>query len=145
MEYSSDESANDERNDDQNPVKLFHLFLETNNLREARKLIRKYKEIQGLSPKELNNEYPLTDYRFTSRNGVLSIDSTKAQKNKISFEKQQTDINNEIDEFKSSQQVLNNHILERLNKLERKNNDITEALDRTIDAVNDILRWIHQQ
>lgn len=83
MFYSSEESSNEE----QDPVKLFHLFIEANNLREARKLIRKYTEVQRLNPKELNNQYPLTNYRFTSRNGVLSIDSTKALNNKVSFEK----------------------------------------------------------
>ena len=145
MEYSSEESINELPNDDQDLVKLFHLYLETNNFREARNLIRKHKEIQRLSPKDLNNEYPMKDYRFTSRNGVLSIDSTKAQNNKITFERKQVDINNEIDEFKSSQQVLNNHRLERLNEIEYKNKAITDDVNRCCDTINQILIWIHQQ
>lgn len=141
MDYSSEESSNEE----QDPVKLFHLFIEANNLREARKLIRKYKEVQRLNPKELNNQYPLTNYRFTSRNGVLSIDSTKALNNKVSFEKQQTNINNEIDEFKSSQQILNNQILERLRTLEHKNKILKDALNQQANVINQIVSVINGQ
>ena len=142
----SDESINEEESmNEQDPVSLFHLYLEANDLREARKLIRKHKEIQRLNPKELNTQYPLTNYKFTSRNGVLSIDSTKALNNKVSFEQQQTDFNNEIDEFKSSQRIINNQILERLMNLERKNKILTNALNQQSIVINQIVSVINGQ
>lgn len=43
-------------NNEQDHIKLFHLLLDANDLKEARKLIRKYEEIQQLNPKELNKQ-----------------------------------------------------------------------------------------
>lgn len=142
MDYLIEPSMNESLNEEQDPVKLFHLFIEANNLREAS---RKYKEIQRLNPKELNNQYQLTNYRFTSRNGVLSIDSTKELNNKVSFENHQANINNETDEFKSYQQILNNQILERLRTLEHKNNILTDALNQQSHIINQIVSVINGQ
>lgn len=133
----------DETTNDQDPVKLFHLFLDNNDLKEARKLIRKHEEIQRLNLKELNKEYPLNGYRFTSRNGVLSIDSTKALDNKVSFEQQQMNINNDFDEFKNKQRSLNVQLLESVRELEYKNKimsneiqNLTRSLSQVIDVIN---------
>lgn len=146
MSYSSDESMNEvDNDDDQNPVKLFHLFLESNNLREARKLIRKYEAIQRLSPKELNQQYQLTNYRFTSRNGVLSIDSTKALNNKVSFENQQTNFNNEITRFKETHNILIHQILDRLRSLEDKNNMISDVVNEQSNTINQIVAVLNGQ
>lgn len=153
MDYSSDISIDEpvitqsinsnSSNEDKDPIKLFHLFMETNNLREARKLIRKYKEIQRLNPKELNKQYPMKDYRFTSRSGILTLDSIKALNNKVTFEKSQIDFNNEIDEFKSSQRVINNQLLEKIRELEYKNKMLIDKLNEYGSVINQIVAVIN--
>lgn len=141
MDYSSEDAIDEPKSTSSNedPIKLFHLFMETNKTREARKLIRKYKEIQRLNQQELNKQYPLNDYRFTSRNEVLTIDSIKALNNKVSFEKSQINFNNEIDEFKSSQRVINNQILEKIRELEYKNKMLINKLNEYGIAINQII------
>ena len=69
-------------NSSTNIIKLFYNAIERNDLQTARKMIRDNTEIQKLDPKKLNKQFPLENYKFTSRNGILVIYSTKAELNK---------------------------------------------------------------
>ena len=80
-------------------------------------MIRDNTEIQKLDPKKLNKQFPLENYKFTSRNGILVIYSTKAELNKQTVTQRQNKLDDSFDEFRSEMNEMNKSITNELNGL----------------------------
>ena len=144
-------------NSSPNIIKLFYNAIERNDLQTARKMIRDNTEIQKLDPKKLNKQFPLENYKFTSRNGILVIYSTKAELNKQTVTQRQNKLDDSFDEFRSEMHEMNKSITNELNGLinkfckicsrialiEQKNESNEQRLNSHANVINQLVHIVN--
>lgn len=144
-------------NSSPNIIKLFYNAIERNDLQTARKMIRDNTEIQKLDPKKLNKQFPLENYKFTSRNGILVIYSTKAELNKQTVTQRQNKLDDSFDEFRSEMNEMNKSITNELNELinkfckicsrialiEQKNESNEQRLNSHANVINQLVHIVN--
>lgn len=144
-------------NSSTNIIKLFYNAIERNDLQTARKMIRDNIEIQKLDPKKLNKQFPLENYKFTSRNGILVIYSTKAELNKQTVTQRQNKLDDSFDEFRSEMHEMNKSITNELNELinkfckicsriafiEQKNESNEQRLNSHANVINQLVHIVN--
>ena len=153
----NDEQDNVQTSSSPNIVQMFYNAIERNDLQTARKMIRDNTEIQKLDPKKLNKQFPLQNYKFTSRNGILVIYSTKAELNKQNVTQRQNKLNDSFDEFRSEIQEMNKNFADELNELlnkfcricsriaiiEQKNESNEQRLNSHANVINQLVNIVN--
>ncbi|KAK8839982.1 hypothetical protein M9Y10_031267 [Tritrichomonas musculus] len=144
------DNENESESDNEDSVQMFYDALQDNDLKKVRMLIRTKPELQKLNPKLLNKEYPLENYKFTSRSGNLVLLSSKSDAERKSFTHEQQKINEKYDDFRDSQLILNNQLINeyneifsRFNKLCVRIADIEQRLTSHANTINHIVRFIN--
>lgn len=70
---NKDKDCNTEEQDDKHLYDQFYHYLSTKDIKNARKMLRDYNIFNDLSSRELNKQYNLDNYKFTKRNGELTL------------------------------------------------------------------------
>lgn len=110
-----------------------------------------------MDPKKLNKQFPLENYKFTSRNGILVIYSTKAELNKQTVTQRQNKLDDSFDEFRSEMHEMNKSITNELNELinkfckicsrialiEQKNESNEQRLNSHANVINQLVHIVN--
>lgn len=108
----------------------FYAYLSTKDIKNARKMLREYNIFNNLSSRELNKQYNLDNYKFTKRNGELTLykpidkhlEQLQQDIHKIELEEQIRQNTNKIEETKK--------IFGKIDELEYKLNVLDSKVDK---------------
>lgn len=80
--------------EEQQLYKQFYDYLSNKDIKNARKMLRKYNIFNKLKSRDLNEKYDLDNYKFTKHNGVLTLYKPINKQEQQHFEEIERDIHN---------------------------------------------------
>lgn len=80
--------------EEQQLYKQFYSYLSNKDIKNARNMLRKYNIFNNLKSRDLNHKFDLDNYKFTKRNGVLTLYKPNNKQEQQQLEELQRDIYN---------------------------------------------------